>query len=334
MGPGAAPVDMSDPTDPGGVGANAERSRSTRVGDSGSPVGSPLTIVLALIAVVVGFLIFRSIDDSDAGGIESPDGSTTVAAGRHDDGRRGDAGDDCGPGDDCGDTGHRRGDGDRRQRQRAGGVAQNMQDALDDAGYSVTAEATTDTNAENRSRTSSSTSPTAPPAIQAVAQSVARDLGGLTVQPMPAPIPVDGGSIGTATVFVMLGNDIAGESLEDLGGDAAPNVQAPAPAGGRDDHDLISAGSASAPRRIADGLFDAPAWLVEGPLLAEPLDQRHHDRSYPAFAGGADGRRRTAVGIGVADDDDHRHVVLRRRGRRRRRRPCRRGSGRRESPRR
>ena len=80
---------MSDPTDPGGVGANAERGRSsTRVGDSGSPVGSPLTIVLALIAVVVGFLIFRSIDDSDAGGPEDPAGATTVARGH----------DDCSPG--------------------------------------------------------------------------------------------------------------------------------------------------------------------------------------------------------------------------------------------
>ena len=72
---------------------------------------------------------------------------------------------------------------------------------------------------------------TAPPNIQAVAESVARDLGGLTAEPMPTPIPVDGGSIGTATVFVMIGNDIAGESLEDLSANAAPNVQAPAPAG-------------------------------------------------------------------------------------------------------
>jgi hypothetical protein len=60
---------------------------------------------------------------------------------------------------------------------------------------------------------------------------VARDLGGLAVEAMPSPIPVDGGSIGTATVLVMMGNDIAGESIDDLGGAAAANVQAPAPAG-------------------------------------------------------------------------------------------------------
>ena len=49
---------------------------------------------------------------------------------------------------------------------------------------------------------------------------------------MPSPIPVEGGSIGTATVLVMMGNDTAGESLDDLQGSAAPNVQAPTPAGG------------------------------------------------------------------------------------------------------
>ena len=106
-----------------------------------------------------------------------------------------------------------------------------MQDAIGDLGYTVTDEATSDSNAEPLEE-SLVYYTEGVPAIQAVAQSVARDLGGLTVQPMPSPIPVEGGSIGTATVLVMMGNDTAGESLDDLQGSAAPNVQAPTPAGG------------------------------------------------------------------------------------------------------
>jgi hypothetical protein len=220
---------MSDPTDPGGVGANAERARSTRVGDSGSPVGSPLTIVLALIAVLVGFLILRSIDDSDAGGIEQPDGATTqpttatTAAGAT-------TAPTAAP---ATTTANRVTEGATvivANASAAGGEAQNMQDALEEAGYTVTAEATSDSNAEPLEE-SVVYYTEGVPAIQAVAESVARDMGGLAVQPMPSPIPVEGGSIGTATVLVMLGNDTAGESLEDLGGAAAVNVQAPAPAG-------------------------------------------------------------------------------------------------------
>jgi hypothetical protein len=105
-----------------------------------------------------------------------------------------------------------------------------MQDAIAELGYSVTDEATTDSNAEPLEE-SIVYYATGGSAIQAVAQSVARDLGGLAVQPMPTPIPVEGGSIGTATVLVMMGNDTAGESPEDLSESAAPNVQAPAPAG-------------------------------------------------------------------------------------------------------
>src|SRR5688572_8114418 len=73
---------MSDPTDPGVSGAHERPSRSTRVGDSGSPVGSPLTIVLAVIAVAAGLLIFRPIsDDGNAGGLgDIPDAATTVPA--------------------------------------------------------------------------------------------------------------------------------------------------------------------------------------------------------------------------------------------------------------
>jgi hypothetical protein len=219
---------MSDPTDPGGVGANAERARSTRVGDSGSPVGSPLTIVLALIAVAVGFLIFRSIDDSDAGGIDSPDGATTqpttatTVAGAT-------TATTVAPATTAPTRVTEGATVIVANASAAGGEASNMQDALEEAGYTVTEEATSDTNAEPLEE-SIVYYTEGVPAIQAVAQSVARDLGGLTVQAMPSPIPVEGGSIGTATVLVMMGNDIAGESLDDLGGAAAANVQAPAPA--------------------------------------------------------------------------------------------------------
>ena len=113
----------------------------------------------------------------------------------------------------------------------AGGEAQNMQEALGELGYTMTDEATSDSNAEPLEE-SLVYYTEGVPAIQAVAQSVARDMGGLTVQAMPSPIPVEGGSIGTATVLVMMGNDTAGESLDDLQGSAAPNVQAPTPAGG------------------------------------------------------------------------------------------------------
>ena len=130
-----------------------------------------------------------------------------------------------------------------------------MQDALEEAGYTVTAEATSDINAEPLEE-SIVFYTDGVPAIQAVAQSVARDMGGLTVQPMPGSIPVEGGSIGTATVLVMLGTDTAGESLDDLGGAAAANVQAPAPAGRGNHDDLISAGR-PAPR-------GRHGWLVPG----------------------------------------------------------------------
>ena len=223
---------MSDPTDPGGVGANAERGRSsTRVGDSGSPVGSPLTIVLALIAVAVGFLIFRSIDDSDAGGLEDPAGATTVAPGATTTAAPGaTTATTAAPATTAPDLVTEGATLIVANASAAGGEAQNMQDALAEAGFTVTDEATSDASAEPLEESVVYYSEGVP-AIQAVAQSVARVMGGLTVQPMPSPIPVEGGSIGTATVVVMMGNDTAGESLDDLGA-AAPNIQAPAPAGG------------------------------------------------------------------------------------------------------
>jgi len=46
---------------------------------------------------------------------------------------------------------------------------------------------------------------------EAVARSVARDLGGVDVQPMPADPPVE--SLGNGSVLVVLGNDMANKDL-------------------------------------------------------------------------------------------------------------------------
>jgi LytR cell envelope-related transcriptional attenuator len=220
---------MSDPTDPGGVGAHGERGRQpTRVGDSGSPVGSPLTIVLALIAVVVGFLIFRSIDDSDAGGADGGGGggSTTVAGATST--TAAGATTSAAP---ATTAAQRVTDGATvivANASNAGGMAAAMSEELDGAGYTM---------AEPGNATGENLETTvvyfveAPPQIRSVAQSVARDLGGVQARAMPGSIPVEGGSIGTATVLVMLGNDLAGDTLEQIAARSGPNVQAPAPAG-------------------------------------------------------------------------------------------------------
>jgi hypothetical protein len=184
---------------------------------------------LALIAVAVGFLIFRSIDDSDAGGAAGGGATTTAAGG---------SATTAAPGPTTATTAApttaapgRVVDGATlivANASAAGGEAQNMQNDLEELGYSVTEEATSDTSAEPLEE-SVVYYATGPAEIQAVAQSVARDLGGVPVQPMPATIPIEG-SLGTATVLVMLGNDTAGESPEELSQNAA-NVEAPAPAG-------------------------------------------------------------------------------------------------------
>ena len=62
-------------------GLSSERgTRRPRVGDSGSPVGSTLSIILAVVAVVAGFLILRAItdDDSSEDGEEAGGGGTEV----------------------------------------------------------------------------------------------------------------------------------------------------------------------------------------------------------------------------------------------------------------
>ena len=205
---------MSDPTDPGGVTGSHERPsrNTTRVGDSGSPVGSPLTIVLAVIAVVAGFLIFRSIsDEGSAGGLPSdvtlpvvtdasgatvattaapgatsPAVTTTVAPTR------------------TGATVV------VANASSTGQVAGPMSDQLEALGYTM-GEPTSQVEGPDNLETSIVYFSVANNS-EAVARTLARDMGGLEVEPMPDPIPVEGGVI-DGPVLLMLGNDYAGEEV-------------------------------------------------------------------------------------------------------------------------
>jgi LytR cell envelope-related transcriptional attenuator len=208
---------MSDPTDPGGVGAaQAERaSRGNRLGDSGSPVGSPLTIILAVIAVVAGFLIFRTLDsDSNAGADGDPGAielttTTTTAAGQA-------AGTTVAPGGTTTTS---------FVPQRTGGTvlvanasqvpgsAGRMTQTLDNAGYDVVEPATNADKSQVEVPISKTIVYYSVGVDMNFVNTLSRDLGSATVMPMPSTIPVTGNTLGAATVLVMLGTDMADKPL-------------------------------------------------------------------------------------------------------------------------
>ena len=202
-------------------GAPAPPRRSPRQGVGGSPMGSTLSIVLAVVAVVVGFLILNNItdDSSSADGssavettvantIESTiaietsttvpqlvtQGATVVVA----------------------------------NASGVKGSAGRMSDELTGAGFTM-AEATNATSALEQSVVYYDPSSAA---AQTVATSVAQVMGGLAVETVPAPPPVEGETLGDAAVVVMLGSAQADKTLVQLDPTAAATVTAPPVAGG------------------------------------------------------------------------------------------------------
>jgi hypothetical protein len=232
---------MSDPTGPGGVGtAQAERpsARTARVGDSGSPVGSPLTIVLAVIAVVVGFLIFRTIDSGGgsgtaglpvdtstitvAGGTTPTDGTTATTV--------------AGATTTVASVETRTGA--TVVVINAGEVSQSagaLTELLTERGY-TTVDGVSDADDEQSSTTVVQfLDGTGNPAVEAVARTLAADLGGVDVEAVTtAPAVSSGDSVGAATVFVLLGTDKANQPLAPAAptSPSAPSVQTPAPTTG------------------------------------------------------------------------------------------------------
>jgi hypothetical protein len=187
--------------------------RSSRVSDSGSPVGSTLTIVLAVIAVVAGFLILRAVfdDGEDAGTIGPGTADTTPGTGTG-------TGLTTLPGSETGTTTptvtvpKTAATVVVANASGIGGSAASMTQALQGAGYTMG----TAGNSTAGQITASVVYYVAGDAnAQGVATQVAADMGGIATAEMPAAPPIDVG-LGGATVLVMVGTDTAGKVLAEL----------------------------------------------------------------------------------------------------------------------
>ncbi len=202
----------------------APERRSARQGVGGSPMGSTISIVLAVVAVIVGFLILNNITDdggstSDGGGVpvdsapentagstvaetsttttEPPfvtEGATVVVA----------------------------------NASGIGGSAGRMTSELEALGFTMG----TATNSTQSGLAASIVQyDPSIAAAQDVAESVARSMGGLTVEPVPTPPPVEGGSLEGAGVLVLLGTDEADKTIAQLSAPVASVAPAPDVAG-------------------------------------------------------------------------------------------------------
>jgi hypothetical protein len=212
--------------------------RTPRQGMGGSPVGSWLTIVLAVVAVVIGFLILNNITDDDSTGgdladaeasgesdaetastgtgpavsVEVPasaSSTTTTAPARVTTGASVMV----------------------ANANTVGGSAGAMTKSIELAGYTVVDPV--DASGPNIAA-SIVYFDEAQTAAEDVANSVASDLGGVDVLVLPNPAPTQSGDIGDAGVLVLLGDDEAGKTLEELSGGDEETTAAPDPSAGEE----------------------------------------------------------------------------------------------------
>jgi len=200
--------------------------RGPRVGDSGSPVGSTLSIVLAVLAVVAGFFILRAINDDgggDADGITPGTSGTEVTGGTSQ--PTGDTGgvDPSTPTTAAAATPTKTGATVMvANASGIGGSAAAMSTALTTDGYTLGEPGNSNLGAPIAASVVYYVD--GDPAALAVATTLGTTMGGVQVLPMPIPPPVDG-ELGASTVLLMLGTDAAGKTLADI----APAAGAVAP---------------------------------------------------------------------------------------------------------
>ena len=197
--------------------------RTSRVSDGGAPVSGALAIVLAVVAVVAGFLILRSISD---GGEQSLDFGGAGSGGTAD------------PADNALDPANTLDAGTVATLPPAttepplvtlgasvivanangvGGSASAMSRALETGAGFVMVDPVNASSTINVLDASVIYYVSANPSAQVVANSLATVVGGVaTVAPMPDVPPTQDGALNGAEVLLMLGNDKAGKTLAEL----------------------------------------------------------------------------------------------------------------------
>jgi hypothetical protein len=205
---------------------NAPERRSTRQGVGGSPMGSTISIVLAVVAVIVGFLILNNIT-SDGG--STSDGGVTEPV-------------DSAPentADVSTETSSTTTTEPPLVTEGATVVVANASGVPGSAGRMTTELATlgfvmADATNSTQSGLAASIVQYDPSiaAAQTVAESVARSMGGVVVEAVPTPPPVEGGSLNGAGVLVLLGTEQADKTVAQMTATTAGVAPAPDVSGG------------------------------------------------------------------------------------------------------
>lgn len=188
-------------------------------GSGAAPIGSTAAIIIAVLAVVGGFLILRSLrDDSGTAAPETTAAPTTVVATT------------AAPTTAPPTTLPVVKEGASVVVANSSGVngaAGQLTTALEGEGFTV-AKAT---NGTTRTATTTVHYNPANPNALAVATTLAATIGGAAVSEVPSPAPIEGGALPTGVdVLVLLGSDKAGKPLSEMAAGSTATTVDPATA--------------------------------------------------------------------------------------------------------
>ena len=210
--------------------SNDQPSRKPAPRGGGAPMGSTISIVIAVIAVVVGFLILKNINDSDDSVTSPPANSQS---------------ENTSDPSDSSSTSSSVVSAESTtpttavivtagatvivaNASKVPGSAGQMTEALQTLGFTLL-EPTNGAGIEESLDITKVYYKDGDAAAQAVAAGVVQAFNGgaVVTAVLPAVPPVTGGDIKTATVLVMLGKDFGGKALPILAGDATETTPLP-----------------------------------------------------------------------------------------------------------